>query len=183
MGPKKYCLKKTKIFHPFQSGPVYLPSEYESIRKYDKEIDINYKVPADTLARISYDDDGNEIWVKIMPSEKQPYNRYITLYSFADTVKLAFKEFCDFSPYIKSNNKKRYFCSYKINYLYKDTLGEVTHLNMFGSNIFSFWRPNSIISDNEKDKLKQTYFILTDLYYTKGNATYFFDREFIIVIK
>jgi hypothetical protein len=183
IGHKKYALRKSNIYHPVQYGPVSLPSEYDKIQNFNKGIMVNYKASSDTTVVIEDMDDGSQVMIKKTNSYRLENGGYFNMYSFLDTIKLTLNEFCKIKPYIKSNNAKINFLASKVNYLYKDTLGEIEYRYLSDGDMFSFWNSCFSLSDLEKNKLKQTVFIVHDLYYVRKNATYYLDREFIIVIK
>ena len=189
IGNKKYPLKKTSIYHLYETGSVSLPSEYQKITNYFNGKIVKYKECLDSIDRVEIIEDGpeemngTEIMVRI-PRDKQLPHQDVDLFCFVDTLKITYKEFSNFKLFIKSNNRKTYFSAFKVNYLYKDTLGEVNFRNIFSGDIFSFWNTNNAsLTDEELIKLKQTTFILRGLFYVRKNATYYLDREFIILIK
>ncbi len=184
IGSKKYPLKKTKIFRVYQTGLIDLPSEYKKFKDYNKKTTVDFKFKSDTTDAISVLEDGSEVWVKKYGSCNNSYSdKYINLFSFADTVKVTYKEFSTLKPYIKTSDSRIYFYSSKISCIYNDTLNEVAHRNMTNGDIFAYWHSYQTLSDSEINKIKQTTFILQDLYYLKKYSTFYLDREFIIIVK
>ncbi len=182
IGHQKVLLRKSRIFHiNSQNGPVNLPSEYKKTQDYSSNLSIKYKAKTDSSNSITFYDDGTKLSV-IKPNMNQSTGGHINLYSLVDTIKITLIEFCNFKPYIKSNLRKTYFFASKVSYLYHDTLGIIEYINIPNGDLSMFWNPCGSYSKNISDKLKQTTFILQELYYVKSNATYYLDREFIILI-
>lgn len=184
IGSSKYPLKRTNIFRVSQTGPVDLPSEYEKFEDYSKKVRIDYKFKSDTVDAVELLEDGTEIRVKKYGGCQCAYeDKYINLFSFADTIKLSYKEFSSLHMYIKSSGKRTNFYSSKVSCIYKDTLIEVLHQNMSNGQIFSYWHLNTTIKGSELSKLRETTFVLQDLYYVRKNTTYYLDRQYIITVK
>ena len=184
IGTLKYPLKKSKIFRVYQSGPVDLPSEYEQFKNYNTAKTIKYAYLSDSIDAVELLDDGTKICVRKPRSCKDKYwDNQLNLYSFADTIKLTYNQFSTLKPYIKSNGSKINFYSSKISCLLNDTLTEIEHRNVKDGEIFAYWIPYSKLPDIEVNRIRQTTFILQDLYYLKNNATYYLDRQFIIILK
>lgn len=180
---KKYPLTRTKTFLNGRSGTVDLPSEYKEIKS---DLTFLYNKDNDSTYMISYDNEGNQYTViasgpdscSLRRKDKLIYH----LYSFIDTIKIKVKEFGPQRPFIKSKNKKIYFCSSKIDVIKNDTISCVKHDPIPDGRVFSFWDDGYQAKEADYNFRKQAKYILKDLYYRKGDATYFFDRTFVIVL-
>ena len=160
----KYLLFKTKIFHSTsQTGPVALPSEYRE--------DAN--LPFLTFKYKAVNDKNT-----------YPYwDNLSHLSSVADTIFMSANEFRTLRPYIKSKGKKIFFCASKVDKIYNDTITIAAHSYVKEGAVLSFYQPYIKFSDSDIEKLKQATFILRELYYAKGNATFYLDRKFVLKIK
>lgn len=188
-GDKKIILQRTKTFLSYNTS-VSLPTEYKELKN---EVSFNYNQRSDLTYNISYDEDENQITTSILaPKDScKSLNKEKLIYylnSFVDTIKINVKEFGKQIPYIKSKGKKIYFCSAKIDVDLNDTIYSVVHDPVTKGNIFSHWDDDyrwgndyKAIEMNYIERKKAKY-ILRDLYYRKGEATYHFDRTFVIIL-
>lgn len=180
---KKYPLQKTKMFrNSSQDGSVLLPSEYKELRN---SLNLKVKDLADTIREIFNDEDGNEIQLSRWSGRKYSEDDTLELYmhSIVDTLKVKIEEFSNLNPYIKVGTKRIYFNSGKVLQFRNGGIKTIVHTFKSDGIIFSYWESNSVSNLSNKGFLKGTTFILKDLYYTKGNATYYLDREFVIIFK
>jgi hypothetical protein len=186
LATNKYCLVKTKLFHSSsQTGPVDLPSEY----KDDKNLPFlmfKYKAVNDSSYEVKLEEElGGEYTVlKPEPKNIYPYwDNHSHLSSLTDTIYLTSKEFRNLRPYIKSNGKKIFFCASKVDKIYNDTITIASHSYVKDGTILSFWQPYTEFSENDIKKLQQTTFIIRELHYTRGSATFYLNRKFVLKIK
>lgn len=182
IGSKKFPLKKAKTFYVNQTGPVDLPSEYVKFNDYSKKTKLDYKIKKDKIEAAELLEDGSEVMFK-KNGICNTTDNYINLFSFADTIKLTYKEFSNLKPYIKTNTSKLNFITSKVSCIMKDTLTEVVHRNMTNGEVFAYWRANQTTSNSEINKIKQTVFVLQELYYISNNSIFYLDREFILIVK
>ena len=182
IGSKKFPLKKAKTFYVNQTGPVDLPSEYVKFNDYSKKTKLDYKIKKDKIEAVELLEDGSEVMFK-KNGICNTTDNYINLFSFADTIKLTYKEFSNLKPYIKTNTSKLNFITSKVSCIMKDTLTEVVHRNMTNGEVFAYWRANQTTSNSEINKIKQTVFVLQELYYISNNSIFYLDREFILIVK
>ncbi|MES2678624.1 MAG: hypothetical protein V4635_02010 [Bacteroidota bacterium] len=145
-----------------------------------------YSKDSDSTSMISYDNEGNQYTVIVFGQDSCSLRRMdklnYHLYSFIDTIKINVKEFGLQRPFIKSKNKKIYFCSSKIDVIKNDTISSVKHDPIPDGRVFSFWDDGYLAKEADYNSRKKAKYILKDLYYRKGDATYFFDRTFVIVL-
>jgi hypothetical protein len=182
IGSKKFPLKKVETFYVNQNGPVDLPSEYEKLNDYSKKTKLDYKIKKDKIEAVELLEDGSEVMFK-KNGICNTTDNYINLFSFADTINLTYKEFSNLKPYIKTNTSKLNFITSKVSCIMNDTVTEVNHRNMTNGGIFAYWRANQTTSNSEINKIKQTVFVLQELYYISNNSIFYLDREFIIIVK
>ena len=182
-GPKKYALKKTKVFHETsQLGPVILPSEYQSVNN-PRKLTVKYKMLNDTSNGVFNDEDGNEIWVSRWGDKNYPFlNNETYLPSFTDTIFVTLKEFYRLRPFIKVNTKKVYFTASNTVRVYNDTARKAYHSYLKEGYILTYWQ-SSDYNNRDTLKVKNSSFIVRDLYYAKGTSTYYLDRQFLIKIR
>lgn len=142
-----------------------------------------YSGYADSAYIINNDADGNEL-ISIMfdkPHHPGPGETYY-LASLLDTITIPYTGFGKDEPYIKSGKQKIYFTGAVADALYEGTIVRWIYAYMLAGNIFSYWEwPGE--SDESIERRKHTTFILRDLIYRKGNATYYLDRQFVIKLK
>jgi hypothetical protein len=188
IGNKKVLLlKRPKLFYSRNDGPVMLPSEYISIWNYDSKLGVKYQQLSDSSEIQEMDEDENRIVITI---KKYRYDTVKAgshkLYSFVDTVFIDAKSFTEFKPFIKVNGKKIYFCAASIYTLKDGILYEyLNRMALDGRllNIWDNWQPWEPINLKEIENIKATTYILEDLFYIKNKATYYLDRQFIIIAK
>ncbi len=182
IGSKKIPLRKVKNFYVYQTGPVDLPSEYEKFNDYTKKTKLDYKFKNDRIEAVELLEDGSQVMLKKYGICNNIDN-YINLFSFTDTIKLSYKEFSNLKPYIQTNGSKLNFIASKVSCIKNDTLIEVVHRNMTNGEVFAYWLANQTTSNSEINKIKQTVFVLQDLYYINNNIIFYLDREFILIVK
>lgn len=182
VGSKTIPLKKVKSFYVYQTGPVDLPSEYEKFKDYSKKTKLDYKYKKDRIAAVELLEDGSEVMFT-KNGICNTTDNYINLFSFVDTIKLTYKEFSNLKSFIKIKGSKINFIASKMICINNDTLTEVVHRNMINGEIFAYWRANSDTPNSEINKIKQTVFVLKDLYYINNNMIFYLDREFILIVK
>lgn len=180
---KKYPLIRTKTFLNGYSNPIDLPSEYVQIKS---EISFQYNTYNDSTYHISYDDQGNQFTVIVAGDNRCTSRRnektiyYLT--SVVDTIKIKAKDLGVQKPYIKTKSKKVFFCSSKVEVIYNDTIKSFHHDPILDGKVFSYWDDNYRNYEINYDLRKSAIYILRDLYYRKGDATYYFDRTFVIML-
>ncbi len=184
---KKYPLQRTKMFHnSSQDGTVLLPSEYKELRK---NLVFKSKDLTDSIIEIDNDEDGNEFITVRWSGKSNPSDTLrVYLHSLTDTLEVKIETFSSLNPYIKIGTKKIYFTSGKVIQFGNGGIKTIIHKYKSDRDIFSYWRPyswkpNTVANLNDKGIFKGTTFILKDLYYAKGNSTYYLDREFVIIFK
>lgn len=182
IGSKKFPLKKVETFYVYQTGPVDLPSEYEKFNDYSKKNKLDYKIKKDIIEAVELLEDGSEVMFK-KHGICNTTDNYINLFSFADTIKLTYKEFSNLKPYIKKNGSRLNFMTSKMSCIMNDTLTEIVHRNMTNGDVFAYWRANQTTPNSDINKIKQTVFVLQELYYMHNNSIFYLDREFIIIVK
>lgn len=185
LGKKKYPLVKTKIFHNHnQFSPILLPSEYKEI-KNTVSIELRYNFVCDSLIEKFEEDTEYFSEITILKPEKinHPYFDNPTLLRrIEDTLILSEKEFIELIPFIKSNKKKIFFSASTVDRIYNDTITIAKHSYLTNGAILSYWQEHRKHYETEMQKLKTSTFVLRNLYYTRGNATFYLDRIFIIKI-
>ena len=185
IGKFKFPLEKVKLYHPYQAGPINLPSEYKDLGDYmnlSKELSFKYKYDNDTTIGVNIDDDGNEIitsrW-ECSYNSSQVKTYYLSC--FVDTIHVKLADFSKQSLYIKSNNKRMYIASAKIDAVKNDTIRELQYFNSKDGKVFSYWN-STFFTESERTAMKLSKYILRDFYYRKGEATYYLNRKFVIII-
>ena len=94
----------------------------------------------------------------------------------------------DLRPFIKSKGKKVFFCASKIRTLKDGILTNYDNQMVGDGRLFCFWgsytgTSSNTLSPEGIEIAKGTTYIFEDLYYKRGAATYFLDRQFIILCK
>lgn len=180
---EKFPIIRTKTFLNGYSSTIDLPSEYKQIKS---EISFQYNSDSDSTYHVSYDDSGNQITVVVVGSDpcssSQNNKRMYYLNSFLDTLRIKAKDFGRQKPYIKSKSKKIFFCSSRVDVIRNDTIQSVHHDPISDGKVFSYWDDNYGDQRINYDFSKSSKYILRDLYYRKGEATYYFDRTFVILL-
>jgi len=162
-----------------------LPSEYREDANLPF-LTFKYKAVNDSSFEVCVEDlYGGEVTViKPEPKNTYPYwDNLSHLSSVADTIFMSANEFRTLRPYIKSKGKKIFFCASKVDKIYNDTITIAAHSYVKEGAVLSFYQPYIKFSDSDIEKLKQATFILRELYYAKGNATFYLDRKFVLKIK
>lgn len=169
-GQFKYPLQRTKQFYEVTSSEVKLPSEY---RLNKKEQRLWYNCYCPLFKTIELNDNGETIITSAQRWKRDTcFGSWLHLYDFLDSV--VYRNDEPIYPYIKRANKKHYFCAVTVLALSNDTLYRVvqnTETSDLGID-FNIDK-NSMVSSTPFNK--NTIFILTDLYYRRGNVTYYLD--------
>lgn len=176
----KFPIKRAKTYI-HQWGKLALPCEYEEL---EKTINVFYKSDADTVYGIySEDKFGGDVVVAVLNNSYDTSRvKYTRVEGFIDTVYIKLSEFKKLKPFIKSKKGNVNFFRAEVYALKNDSLTSYSHYLRPNGDIFSFWADTwfSVASDED---IKRTTFIVKDLYYRKGLTTYYFNREFIVIVK
>lgn len=176
----KFSIKKIPTYiYPWAKLP--LPCEYE---KLDNSVSLQYKTDADTTYGVTHEYEfGGDLLIAVMGKSNDTSDiKYIHLNNFLDTFVVSKNNLGTLKPYIKSKNDTiRFFCA-KVSGLKDGCLTIYDHeLRPYGD-IFSFWA-DSWGKNVTKEDLTKTTFIVEDIYYRKGLTTYYFNRQFIVIVK
>ena len=186
LGKNKYPLIKTKIFHnDNQDSPVLLPSEYKAT-KQNTILKFKYNFVFDSVIEVFEEDTKFYAEITVLKPEKKGYPYFdgtSFLRNIEDTLFLSDEEFKNLIPFIKSNKKKILFCASKVDKIYNDTITIASHSYITNGKILWYWQDYMRHDEKEMLKLKESTFILRELYYTRGNATFYLDKKFVIKIK
>ena len=176
-GNKIFSLQRVKVnYNGFQPDFVQLPNEYQEIKS---AVRVPYISTSDTIFAFGDDSDGNSYLV-LKPTKKEFSNGHdIYLSSFLDTIKVKVEELHQLKIYIKSKGKKISFTGFKMLHNCEGILTEYESGHMTTGNLFSPFE--LALNVSSKKNYKKSTLLITDLYYQRGNATYYFDRNFIIM--
>jgi hypothetical protein len=178
---KKIVLTKTKVHNNrIQNGPVILPSEYMRV---ENKREFNYKIWSRAEFETEMDEEGIQITTCRYTNAKKDslYTKSHPLYTLRDTVIIDAKRLGQLIPYINNKNKK--FCAANILALKNDTITKYIHSYMPTGEIFGYWNEYGELSSDEIASRKATTFILQDLYYRKGQTTFFLDIDIVVITK
>ena len=177
----KYPLRKVKThFKTSQEKIPTLPSEY--LLTENKKSVFNYKCKSENPY---YGEDGEDgIEIMVLKGLDDPLNKCkagsLIIETIVDSISFQYGnlERGAIFPYIKTKNKNYQFCSAKFYRLKNDTLNLLIYDYFYTSLYFNFDIDNSRLGSPTGST-----FILTDLYYKKGQTIYFLDKSFIIYIQ
>jgi hypothetical protein len=176
IGKYRFPLTRTKAhYDAYQPGVVNLPSEYTDVKN---EVRIPYKFFSDSISVFEVDKDGNQYWVLKPEKRVQEPDAYTYLPYFLDTVKLKAEDLQYLKPYIKQKTGKVYFTAIRLLNQVDTTITEYLSGSIYKGELFSVL---GVIYGDFK-KLKNSSILITDSYYRKGNATYYFNRNLIILL-
>lgn len=176
-GNKKFPLQKVKVnYEAWQPGIVDLPVEYKELKN---ELRIPYKSLVDSVYAFGVDKNDSHYLVTKPANEAAEENAHIYLNSFLDTIKVKTEKLKDLKLYIKSNGKRVEFTGIRMLHHSDDRIAEFIASHVPGGKLFLFF--DFFDDAYHHQKWKHSSFIITDLYYQRGYATYYFDRSFIIL--
>jgi hypothetical protein len=176
-----YPLKKTKVFYSDNQKIIpTLPSEY--ISKQNRKSALHYKCKSRNSYEFFDTEDGASIAVlkglidSLYRCEPDSMVFPNILDSIAINTKQLFAE--QVYPYIKSQKNRYNFCSAKIYRLKNDSLVECD-LNFMYSSLYIDFDFDNLRLPNPNG----ASYLITNLYYRKGKATYFLDKSIIVTIQ
>lgn len=176
IGKYKFPLLKTKTnYYGYQHGTINLPIEYKELKK---ELQAPYKLFSDSVSYHEIDLNGNEYLIRKIEKKVQKEGSYIYLSSFLDTIKIKAEGMKDLKPYIKRNTEKIYFSAIKMLHYNNAIISEYYSPHITDGRLFQIFG----FTDSDFQKHKNSSFIITNLYYRKGLSTFYFNRQFIILL-
>jgi hypothetical protein len=184
VGNNKTVLKKVKPFHTmFQDGPVQLPTEYAEI---DNRIQFKFKDWNDSSYTIKYEDQdiygGQTTFVKVDQCKDTTHDFTYTMSHFVDTIIVDAESLGKVQVFIKSEGHKIFFCAARIEELKNGIMQEYSNTFAPRGYILNYY-DSPETNPEEIEARKSTTYILTDLYYVKGQTTYYLDRQYVIIAK
>ncbi|PBQ33234.1 hypothetical protein CNR22_16120 [Sphingobacteriaceae bacterium] len=175
IGKHKFRLEKASVFYPnIQPATILLPSEYKQ-EGAKKTVSFKCTDRKQYHYLISPDEGYDEQVVSAsnspncLPSE-------MALYSYIDSIPLDYTK-NEINIYIKSKNKRIDFCALTAYIISNDTL---TYYNL--TNRLDIPRLSKSVS-GQSPISENAICLIQNLYYRRGNTTYFLDRSFILKIK
>lgn len=184
VGSKKYPLQKTKVFYNDMhiDFPISLPIEYKPLKK---NVFIGFNREDRRENFIEVDTNENEIIIGLVRPDSTDCNNStaVSLRNFLDTIFVTNNEFSNLVIKIKSKGKWLPLCNYNI-YGICDSVLQITHYTNISANTYYYANLfNSSIYTSEIEVRKKTTYIIKDLYYRRGNATYYLNRQFVVLVK
>lgn len=175
---------RTTLYHSDgQRGPVLLPSEYLS-DKASTETKRTFAAVKDSSFEVyALEEAGGTLVIVTPQCKSSPYwDHWVHLF-VTDTISLTPNEFRSLRPYIRSKHQKIYFCAATTDRMMRDTIIMAEHRYLPDGDVLQFWQGTNDFTESELRELKQSTFVLRDLYYTRGRTTYFLDRCFVLNIR
>lgn len=177
---KKYPLqKRDRVVYGGRSDKVLLPNQYVDI---DHKISIPYVHWSDSISEQAVDPDDNIVEVKVWKKSCDTSNASSSyaLYEFLDTISINASAIEKFKPYIKTKRGVYYFRAANILELRNGIINQYKHTHCPDGNILDVMSIKNLFT-YEKYKGTVTY-IIDDLYYTINEATYYLNRQFIVLV-
>lgn len=176
----RYPLKKTKLFFSENQQLIpSLPSEYQASKT--KKV-VRYKCKSQDVYESFDTNDGVSLLVirAVIDSSYRCSADSMVLSNLQDSITININTLFAgiIYPSIKSQKRSYSFCSAKVYRLKNDTLVQCDWNYNYG--------PLSIAFDFDNLRFpnpKGAQYIITDMYYRKGNATYFLDKSLIVTIQ
>lgn len=176
----RYQLKKTKLFFSENQQLIpSLPSEYKASKT--KKV-VKYKCKSQDVYESFDTNDGASVLVikAVIDSSYQCRADSLVLLNVVDTITIHLNKLFAgmLYPSIKSQKHIYSLCSAKVYRLKNDTLVQCDWNYNYG--------PLSIDFDFDNLRFpnpKGAQYIITDMYYRKGNATYFLDKSLIVTVQ
>ncbi len=176
-GNKKYPLQKVKkSYSVFQPNIPYVPIEY---KEHQHELRVTHTSKYDSSYTFE-DGDNGESFMVMKPASKNSVE-YLSLYlgSFLDTIRIKSEELYNLKIYITSKGKRIPFSAFRMVNSKNGVGAEFTAGYIASGDLFRLF--DFFNEGYRKQQFKNSTFFITDLYYRRGDAIYFFDRDFIIL--
>jgi hypothetical protein len=175
IGEHKFRLEKVSVFYPnVQPATVLLPSEY---KQEGAKKTVAFKCTDRNQYHYSISpDEGYDVVVVSASDSPNCFPSDMTLYSYIDSIPLDYKK-NEINIYIKSKNKRIDFCALTAYIISNDTL---THYDL--TNRLDIPRLSKSVS-GQSPISENAICLIRNLYYRRGDTTYFLDRSFILKIK
>ncbi len=176
IGNKFYPLNTIESAFVMTNALICLPTEYES---FNKRVQIPYAKQDSCDYFYTRDDEGATTHYRRRIQNDFDPNRSIYCHSFIDTIRIDVSGFYNLNLFIKSNQGSVHFSATTI---YKLFDGVMTKYRFENFNVSDFFECFSTYYYLKQEELESTSFIVDGLYYRKGLATYFLDRQFLVII-